>query len=74
MSTDTTLKEIIAEQEEIFVRRQPKSQRLAEQAKQYLSGGVTSSCGNPSVAGSDIGAGIGGGGSPRSMASSLRVS
>ena len=43
MSTDTKLKEIIAEQEEIFVRRQPKSHRLAEQAKQYLAGGVTSS-------------------------------
>ncbi len=41
--TDTKLKEIIAEQEEIFVRRQPKSQRLAEQAQQYLAGGVTSS-------------------------------
>ena len=40
---DTKLKEIIAEQEEIFVRRQPKSQRLAEQAKQHLAGGVTSS-------------------------------
>ncbi|HEX5299609.1 MAG TPA: aspartate aminotransferase family protein [Streptosporangiaceae bacterium] len=43
MSTDTKLKEIIAEQEEIFVRRQPKSHRLAEQAKQHLAGGVTSS-------------------------------
>jgi glutamate-1-semialdehyde 2,1-aminomutase len=40
---DAKLKEIIAEQEEIFVRRQPKSQRLAEQAKQHLAGGVTSS-------------------------------
>ena len=43
LTTDATLKAIIAEQEEIFVRRQPKSQLLAEQAKQYLSGGVTSS-------------------------------
>src|ERR1043165_9062760 len=43
MSTDTKLKEIIREQEEIFVRRQPKSHRLAEQAKQHLAGGVTSS-------------------------------
>jgi glutamate-1-semialdehyde 2,1-aminomutase len=43
LATDAKLKAIIAEQEEIFVRRQPKSQRLAEQAKQYLSGGVTSS-------------------------------
>jgi glutamate-1-semialdehyde 2,1-aminomutase len=41
--TDTKLKGIIAEQEEIFVRRQPTSQRLAEQAKQHLAGGVTSS-------------------------------
>ena len=43
LTTDAKLKQIIAEQEEIFVRRQPKSQRLAEQAKQYLAGGVTSS-------------------------------
>ena len=41
--TATRLKEIIAEQEEIFVRRQPTSERLAEQAKQHLAGGVTSS-------------------------------
>ena len=41
--TDTGLKEIIAEQEEIFVRRQPRSQRLAAQARQHLAGGVTSS-------------------------------
>ena len=39
----TRLKEIIAAQEEIFVARQPNSARLAEQAKQYLAGGVTSS-------------------------------
>ena len=32
LSTDTKLKEIIAEQEEIFVRRQPASARLAGQA------------------------------------------
>jgi len=37
------LKEIIAAQEEIFVARQPNSARLAEQAKQHLAGGVTSS-------------------------------
>jgi len=43
VTTDTTLKEIIAEQEEIFVRRQPQSARLAAQARQYLTGGVTSS-------------------------------
>jgi len=41
--TDTKLEEIIAEQEEVFVRRQPRSQRLAEQAKRHLTGGVTSS-------------------------------
>jgi glutamate-1-semialdehyde 2,1-aminomutase len=41
--SDTALKEIIAAQEEIFVARQPCSARLAEQAKQYLAGGVTSS-------------------------------
>jgi glutamate-1-semialdehyde 2,1-aminomutase len=41
--TDTKLQGIIEEQEEIFVRRQPTSQRLAEQAKQHLAGGVTSS-------------------------------
>jgi glutamate-1-semialdehyde 2,1-aminomutase len=41
--TDTRLKEIIAAQEEIFVRRQPESQRLAGQARQHLAGGVTSS-------------------------------
>jgi glutamate-1-semialdehyde 2,1-aminomutase len=39
----TMLKEIIAVQEEIFVARQPNSARLAEQAKQHLAGGVTSS-------------------------------
>src|SRR5450631_1989078 len=43
MSTDTKLKEIIAAQEEIFVRRQPSSKRLAEQAAGHLAGGVTSS-------------------------------
>ena len=43
LTTDAKLEQIIAEQEEIFVRRQPKSQRLAEQARQYLAGGVTSS-------------------------------
>jgi glutamate-1-semialdehyde 2,1-aminomutase len=42
-TTDTKLKEIIAAQEEIFVQRQPQSQHLAEQAKQHLAGGVTSS-------------------------------
>jgi glutamate-1-semialdehyde 2,1-aminomutase len=39
----TKLGEIIAEQEEIFVRRQPQSARLAGQARQHLAGGVTSS-------------------------------
>src|SRR5256885_14388578 len=43
MSPDAKLKEIIAGQEEIFARRQPESHRLAEQAKQHLAGGVTSS-------------------------------
>ncbi len=47
MTTDVTddskLKQIIAEQEEIFVRRQPKSKQLAQQARQHLAGGVTSS-------------------------------
>ena len=43
MTTDRTLKEIIAAQEEVFVRRQPRSAQLAEQAKQHLAGGVTSS-------------------------------
>ena len=43
MTTDTKLKEIIAAQEEIFVRRQPASGRLARQARNHLAGGVTSS-------------------------------
>jgi glutamate-1-semialdehyde 2,1-aminomutase len=42
-ATDTTLKAIIAAQEEIFVRRQPNSAHLAEAAQQHLAGGVTSS-------------------------------
>src|SRR5580704_5553818 len=40
---DATLNEIIAAQEEIFVRRQPNSAHLAAAAQQYLAGGVTSS-------------------------------
>jgi glutamate-1-semialdehyde 2,1-aminomutase len=43
VTTDTKLKEIIAEQEEIFVRRQPNSARLAARATEHLTGGVTSS-------------------------------
>ena len=43
MTTDTKLKEIIAAQEDIFVRRQPRSKRLARQARSHLAGGVTSS-------------------------------
>jgi len=43
VTTDVKLKEITAAQEEIFVRRQPRSRRLAEEAKRYLAGGVTSS-------------------------------
>jgi glutamate-1-semialdehyde 2,1-aminomutase len=42
-SAGTKLKEIIATQEEIFVRRQPESRRLAGRAMQSLAGGVTSS-------------------------------
>jgi glutamate-1-semialdehyde 2,1-aminomutase len=43
VTADVKLKEIIAAQEEVFVRRQPKSRSLAEQAKRHLAGGVTSS-------------------------------
>jgi glutamate-1-semialdehyde 2,1-aminomutase len=43
LTADAELTQIIAEQEEIFVRRQPESQRLAGQARQHLAGGVTSS-------------------------------
>ena len=43
MTTDAKLKEIIAAQEEIFVRRQPASARLARLARNHLTGGVTSS-------------------------------
>jgi glutamate-1-semialdehyde 2,1-aminomutase len=42
-TADSKLEEVIAEQEEIFVRRQPTSARLAIEAAQYLAGGVTSS-------------------------------
>jgi glutamate-1-semialdehyde 2,1-aminomutase len=41
--TDAKLQEIIATQEEIFVRRQPESARLAAAAVGHLVGGVTSS-------------------------------
>jgi glutamate-1-semialdehyde 2,1-aminomutase len=41
--SDTKLTEIIATQEEIFVRRQPESARLAAGAVGHLAGGVTSS-------------------------------
>src|ERR1700732_4972986 len=40
---ETAIKEIIAAQEEIFVRRQPNFAHLAEAAQQHLAGGVTSS-------------------------------
>jgi glutamate-1-semialdehyde 2,1-aminomutase len=43
LTADAKLTQIIAEQEEIFVRRQPASARLAVQAAQHLTGGVTSS-------------------------------
>jgi glutamate-1-semialdehyde 2,1-aminomutase len=42
-SADADLAGIIAEQEKIFVRRQPESARLAAEAKAHLAGGVTSS-------------------------------
>jgi glutamate-1-semialdehyde 2,1-aminomutase len=42
-STDARLAEIIVAQEEIFVRRQPQSARLAAGAGNCLAGGVTSS-------------------------------
>jgi glutamate-1-semialdehyde 2,1-aminomutase len=40
---DSKLTDVIAEQEAIFVRRQPASARLAARARQHLAGGVTSS-------------------------------
>jgi glutamate-1-semialdehyde 2,1-aminomutase len=40
---DAYLAEVIAAQEEIFVRRQPNSAQLAQAAQQHLAGGVTSS-------------------------------
>jgi glutamate-1-semialdehyde 2,1-aminomutase len=40
---DAKLTEIIAAQEQIFVRRQPSSAHLAQAARQHLAGGVTSS-------------------------------
>jgi glutamate-1-semialdehyde 2,1-aminomutase len=43
VTIDAKLKQIIAEQEEIFVRRQPNSARLAAEAAEHLTGGVTSS-------------------------------
>jgi glutamate-1-semialdehyde 2,1-aminomutase len=43
LTADTKLIQIIAEQEEIFVHRQPQSARLARQARKHLTGGVTSS-------------------------------
>jgi len=42
-SAGPSLDDIIAEQERIFIRRQPESSRLAAQALQSLAGGVTSS-------------------------------
>ncbi len=41
--SEAELARIIAEQEEIFVRRQPESARLAAEARGRLAGGVTSS-------------------------------
>ena len=40
---DKKLTDIIAEQEEIFLRRQPESARMAARARGSLAGGVTSS-------------------------------
>jgi glutamate-1-semialdehyde 2,1-aminomutase len=40
---DSKLAEVIAEQEEIFLRRQPESARMAARAGESLAGGVTSS-------------------------------
>jgi glutamate-1-semialdehyde 2,1-aminomutase len=42
-SPDANLAEVIAAQQEIFVRRQPNSAHLAQAAQQHLAGGVTSS-------------------------------
>jgi glutamate-1-semialdehyde 2,1-aminomutase len=40
--TQTKLADVIAEQEAIFVKRQPKSAALADRASEVLAGGVTS--------------------------------
>ena len=40
---DVNLNDVIAAQEDIFVRRQPNSAHLAAAARQHLAGGVTSS-------------------------------
>ena len=42
MLTQTKLADVIAEQEAIFVKRQPKSAALADRASEVLAGGVTS--------------------------------
>src|ERR1035437_8234894 len=41
------LRQIIAQQEEIFVRRQPESRRMPRRAGHALAGGVTSSWQSP---------------------------
>ena len=41
-SKQAVIERLIAEQEAIFVRRQPKSAELAARAKTVLAGGVTS--------------------------------
>ncbi|WP_128378186.1 aspartate aminotransferase family protein [Streptomyces cavernae] len=38
-----TVDEVIAEQQEIFLKRQPRSAELVEEASRYLAGGATSS-------------------------------
>src|SRR6266702_8280018 len=43
MRTRLSLADIIAEQERIFIDRQPESARLAAEAREALAGGVTSS-------------------------------
>ena len=42
-SSPPSLAEVIAEQERIFIERQPESARLAAEAREALAGGVTSS-------------------------------
>ena len=43
VAVESRLDELIAGQEELFLRRQPRSRELAERARRSLAGGVTSS-------------------------------